>query len=195
MKRPVKATHKPHMSRARLPFARSPDADHARRADRATDAADEADSASGTGVVGIAVRCPSQASERVFAAVRPGFVAPCMVEAAGRAGGPFGGPRGPVWSALAAVPTCLPNTANPSRAARLGPRPHGLMAGDPDVKQRASRNRQREYLAESRGIVRQGVRCIAAITARESTDAQDLRLATLSSRMHVRSNIFKFVMT
>jgi hypothetical protein len=179
MKRPAKATHKPHISRTADP----------------ADPAGEVGATSGTGVVGIAARCPAQASERVFAAVRPGFVAPCMVKAAGRTDGPFGDPRGLVWPALAAVPTCLPNTTNPSRATRPGPRPRGLMAGDPDVSYRASRNRQREYLAESRGTVRLGAGRFATITARESTDAQDLRLATLSSRMHVRSNIFKFVVT
>jgi len=203
MKRPAKATHKPPRSRARRPFARSPHADDARRADEvagttgATGSAGVpgARAASGTGVEPATGRCPSQASERVFAAVRPGFVAPCMVEAAGRAGGPFGDPRGPVGPAWAAAPTCLPNTVNPSRATRLRPRPHHLMAGDPDVKCRGSRNRQREYSAESRGIVWRDVWRIAAITARESADAQDLRLATLSSRMYVRSNTFKFVVT
>jgi len=191
MKRPAKVTHKPHMSRAGLSFATLPNADGARRDGEAADAR----SASGTGVEATAGRCPSRASERVFAAVRPGFVAPCMVEAAGRAGGPLGGPRGLVRAAWVAVPTCLPNMANPSRATRFWPRPHGLMAGDPDVKFRASRNRQREYLAESRGIVWRGGWRIAAITARESADAQDLRLATLSSRMYLRSNTFKFVVT
>jgi hypothetical protein len=191
MKRPAKATHKPHKSWAGRPFARWPNADGARRDGEAVDAR----ATSRTGVEWASGRGHSQASERVFAAVRPGFVAPCMVEAADRADGPFCGPRSLVGPAWAAVPAGLPDAANPSRATRLGPGPHGLMARDPDVKYRARGNRQREYLAERRGIARCRVGRIAAITARESTDAQDLRLATLSSQMYLRSNIFKFVMT
>jgi hypothetical protein len=60
---------------------------------------------------------------------------------------------------------------------------------------RASRNRQREYLAEGGAVAQRDVRRIAAITAREYADPQDLHLATLSSRLYVKSNIFKFVMT
>ncbi len=194
MKRPAKANHKPHMSR----ITHSPNADGARTEAHADDNADDAVVACvwwSACVSESPGRCLSQASERVFAAVRPGFVAPCMVEAAGRAGGPFGDPRGLVAPAWSAVPTCLPLAINPSRTTRRGPSPRGLLAGDPDGKRRASRNRQREYLAESRGVVWRGDWRTAAITARESSDAQDLRLTTLSSRMYVRSNSFKFVVT
>jgi hypothetical protein len=82
------------------------------------------------------------------------------------------------------VPTDLAVAANPNRAtriSRISRRPPGSMTGDLDVQYCASRNRQREYLAESRGMVWQGVWRIAAITARESADAQDLLLATLGS--------------
>ena len=71
----------------------------------------------------------------------------------------------------------------------------GGPAGDQDVRYRASGNRQREYLAECGAVAQRNVRRIAAITAREYTDPQDLHLATLSSRLYVKSNTFKFVMT
>jgi hypothetical protein len=179
MKRPAKAPHKPHRSRAVRLFARSPDIDSARRADDAAE--------SETDVDGARARALSQASERVFAAVRPGFVAPCMVEAPDRASGRLSGPRCPSLVRSGRVPADLAVAANPNRATRIGRtgrisrRPPGSMTGDLDVQYCASRNRQREYLAESRGMVWQGVWCIAAITARESADAQDLLLATLGS--------------
>jgi hypothetical protein len=182
MKRPAKAPHKPHMSRAVLLSARSPDIDSARRA---ADAAE-----SGTDVDGARARALAQASERVFAAVRPGFVAPCMVEAPDSASGRLSGPRCPVWPARVGAPTGLAVAANLNRATRIGRisriglicrRPPGSLTGDLHVQYCASRNRQREYLAESRGMVWSGVGRIAAITARESADAQDLLLATLGS--------------
>jgi hypothetical protein len=182
MKRPVKVPHKPHMSRAERLFEPSPDIDSARRADDAAE--------SGTDVDGARARALAQASERVFAAVRPGFVAPCMVEAPDGASGRLSGPRCPVWSARVGAPAGLAAAANLNRATRIGlicrislicRRPPGSMTGDLDVQYCASRNRQREYLAESRGMVWSGVGRIAAITARESADAQDLLLATLGS--------------
>ena len=169
MKRQTKASHESHMSRLERRFAPAPR------------------------------RSPRRAPERVFAPVRPGFVAPCMVEAAGGAGGRFGGrgggPRSPVGSAWVAASACLPGMANPSRTTHLRPGPWRLMAGDLNVRYRASRNRQREYLAEGGASPPRGVRRIAAITAREYADVRDLPLATLSSRLYVKSNIFKFVMT
>jgi hypothetical protein len=112
MKRPVKAPHNPRRWRAVRLFACSPGIDSARRPDDAAE--------SETGVDGARAQAPSQAPERAFAAVRPGFVAPCMVEAAGRASGRLSGPQCPVGSARVEAPTGLADAANPKRAARIG---------------------------------------------------------------------------
>jgi hypothetical protein len=137
MKRPAKARHKSHMARTGRLFACSPGIDGVRRAD--------------------AARAPSwpawQAADRVFAAVRPGFVAQCMVEAAGRAGERFGAliepdPRCLVRSARVAASALLPGMANPSRATctrrgRGGRRQATRTCGTVQAK-----TDKKEYLAE-----------------------------------------------
>jgi hypothetical protein len=164
MKRPAKAPHKSHKShkaRAECLIAHSPDSDCVRHAGGSAGPRAEPRGS----LDRIPGRVPPQASERVFAAVRPGFVAPCMVEATATARGRSGGSRCQVWPG----------------AAGIGPRHCGSSEDDLDGWRRASRNRQREYLAEARAGSRGKVRRIAAITARECADAQDLLLATLSS--------------
>jgi hypothetical protein len=154
----TKASHESHMSRLERRFAHTPDLDHVR---------------------GSRVRC--RAPERVFAAVRPGFVAPCMVKAVAGAGGRLRCLAGPLGSRRRPARPAWPN---PSRAPRPRPGSRGSRPGAPvgrDVRYRASRNRQREYLAEDEAWPLKGVWCVAAITAREYADARDLPLATLSS--------------
>jgi hypothetical protein len=56
---------------------------------------------------------------------------------------------------------------------------------DRDVRYRASRNRQRECLTERGAEPQPDVPHIAAITARECADPQDLLLATPSSQSYV----------
>jgi hypothetical protein len=60
---------------------------------------------------------------------------------------------------------------------------------------RSHRNRQMEHWTQAAASLRGGVRRGSAITPRECADAGGLVLTTLSSRVCVQSNIFKFVMT
>ena len=132
--------------------------------------------------------------ELVFAAVRPGFVAACMVEAAGTRGGcriRVGRPERP-------PPHCWTVGRDGRGAGSTRPvkRVNGVLRpSGRALRYRTHRNRQMELLTQVAASLRGGVRRSAAITARERADAEDLVLTTLSSRVCVQSNIFGFVMT
>jgi hypothetical protein len=134
-----------------------------------------------------------------FAAVRPGFVAACIVEAVAEAG------AGPVAPAARTVPRAgragraagrrRPGAASES-SRRLRQRGgSGSRATGDGYPRRAQRNGQIEHFYQVAARLRKGVRCGAAITPRERADALDLLLTTLSSEPCVQSSIFGFVMT
>jgi hypothetical protein len=129
-----------------------------------------------------------QLPELVFAAVRPGFVAACMVIAAadgdGRRFGPDGHagdggrrPGRPVRKRRVA-PWPHPARARP----RGGARAHGgTLFNERALRYRTGQNRQMAYFAGQEAGLPGGVRRDTAIIPRDCADARDLRLTTLSN--------------
>jgi hypothetical protein len=133
-----------------------------------------------------------------FAAVRPGFVAACMVEAAGVRGGRRtragrctragrSARPSPRRTAGAAGETRSPAPAEPRRGVSL--------SQDRALRYRIDRNGQMEHLTQVAASLRGGVRRGAAITPRERAAAADLASATFGDESGVQSNIFGFVAT
>jgi hypothetical protein len=128
--------------------------------------------------------------ELLFAAVRPGFVAACMVDSAGSRAGCANARA--VWNGFLRARRRQAGARSPMLCAGA----HGVSRPTGSALQcRASRNRQMEHLVQVAVSVRGGVRRGSGITLRESTRAGGLILATLSSESSTYSNIFRFVMT
>jgi hypothetical protein len=165
---------KAHMPACRRPGAPAPAAGRRRhgssRAPRAAVASAVATAA-----------CPARrrAAGLAFAAVRPAFVAACIVEAAG--------------AAAAVRPTTAGAGAAARRCRRL--RPGGARATVRGMSRRGQRNGQMEHFSQVRARLRRNVERRGAITPRERTDALDLRLTTRGNDPCVLSSIFGFVMT
>jgi hypothetical protein len=148
------------------------------------------------------VRPPSRAlAELVFAAVRPGFVTPCIVVAAECRSDWRAGPGGRTadrerrpWRPSARLRAASARRRRaPSAGARYvaaGPWP----SGHPSCR-RLQRNGQMEYFTLVKAGLRGGVRRSAAIAPRERGGTRDLVLTTLGSKPCVQSNIFGFVTT
>jgi hypothetical protein len=140
------------------------------------------------------------AGSLAFAAVRPGFSAACMVEAAvAEAGG--SATAGAVTVPAAGRDGCPRAGDCPARTAgepsrRLRRRGGGgSRSTDHGHPRRGQRNGQIEHFSQAATRLRKGVRRGAAITPRERADARDLLLTTLGSEPCVQSSIFGFVMT
>jgi hypothetical protein len=131
-----------------------------------------------------AAACPARrrAVGLAFAAVRPAFVAACIVEPAG---------------AVAAGQPAAAGAAGAGAAARRcwRLRPGGARATVRGVPRRGQRNGQMEHFSQVRARLRRDVERRGAITPRERTDALDLRLTTWGDEPCVLSSIFGFVMT
>lgn len=150
--------------------------------------------AGGTGAPGVAALAPPGAgglAELVFAAVRPAFVAACMVNAAGNQGGLReragrrerprarcrAAGREDSWNAFAAGAGGLSRTGS-------GALPHHGK-GNRAKGNRANRNRQMEHMVQVAASLRGGVRRGSAITPREQADEVSLVLTTLSNQLCV----------
>jgi len=155
-----------------------------------------------------------RAAGLAFAAVRPAFFAPCMVEAA------VAEPGGTPTAVAAAVASAGPAAGWDGRL-RAGCR-HPGAAGDVVRRRRrqggrrqggrrqggggsrptgrgCSRRRQQngqiEHFSQVAKGLRKGMRRGAAITPRERAVVRDLRLTTLGNGSCVQSSIFGFLMT
>jgi hypothetical protein len=129
-----------------------------------------------------------QLSELVFAAVRPGFVAACMVSGAavgdGRRAGWHGHlgdgdrrPGRPVSKRLAG-PLLRCAQVSPESGARADGVP---LFNDEALRYRTGQNRQMAYFVGQEAGLQGGARRDSAIIPRDCGDARDLRLATLSN--------------
>ena len=131
-----------------------------------------------------------QLAELVFAAVRPGFVAACMVSAAavgdgrraGQGGHPSDGDRRPGRPVRKrrAAPWLRCARANPRGGARAD---GGTLFNDQALRDRTGcrQNRQMAYFAGQEAGLRGGVHRDTAIIPRDRGSARDLRLTTLRS--------------
>ena len=135
-------------------------------------------------VAGATFPHPREVPELDFAAVRPGFVAACIVEAAGARRGRRARPGGPGRFPPHRHPAGRRGARSPLPAP--GGRPHGVsLSRDHPLRYRIHRNRQMEHLTQVAVGLRGGVRRGAAITARERAAARDLGLTTFSDKASV----------
>jgi hypothetical protein len=185
MRKPVVNHHKAHMSLRKRPSAQVA-ARGRQRSPRAprTAAAWVEPPAAGPGD-GLA-----------FAAVRPGFFAPCIVEAVAEAGARPAAPGARTGTGRTDRPLGgrRPGAASES-SRRLRRRGGGSRATGEGYPHRGHQNGQREHFSQVVARLREGAMHSAFITPRERADARDLLLTTLSSEPCVQSSIFGFVTT
>jgi hypothetical protein len=124
---------------------------------------------------------PVEVPELDFAAVRPGFVAACMVEAAGardgrRASVPVGG----------GDPSTPAASSAETRSLAPGGWPRGVsLSGAHALRYRMRRNRQMEHFTQVAEPFEGVFGAVRAITTRERRAARDLVLATLGNMTSV----------
>lgn len=150
------------------------------------------------GAPGVAALAPPGAgglAELVFAAVRPAFVAACMVSAAGNQGGLReragrrerprarcrAAGREDSWNAFAANTGAGAGGLSRTGSGALPHRGKEPWQGKPCQGNRVNRNRQMEHMVQVAASLRGGVRRGSAIAPREQADGVSLVLTTLGN--------------